>query len=88
MYEVLQLINEMRDQGILPNRCTYNAVISRLCKEKKPEKAWELIPVMLKSNLLPEAVIYSTIIDGFGKQLNSRKGLHFVFKNVKSWGYS
>ncbi|KAI7987929.1 Pentatricopeptide repeat-containing protein [Camellia lanceoleosa] len=65
VYEILQLINEMRDQGILPNRCTYNAVISRLCKEKKPEKAWELIPVMLKSNLLPEAVIYSTIIDGF-----------------------
>lgn len=65
MYEVLQLINEMRDQGILPTRCTYNAVISRLCKEKKkPEKAWELIPVMLKSNLLPEAVIYSTITDG------------------------
>ncbi|CAL5359573.1 unnamed protein product [Camellia sinensis] len=65
LYEVLQLINGMRDQGILPNRCIYNAVISRLCKEKKPEKAWELIPVMLKSNLLPEAVIYSTIIDGF-----------------------
>ncbi|XP_070005646.1 pentatricopeptide repeat-containing protein At1g05670, mitochondrial-like [Nicotiana sylvestris] len=59
--EALQLIDRM-----------VNQVINRLCKDGKPEKALEVIPIMLKRNALHVASC-NTLIDGFAKQSNLKK---------------
>ncbi|KAK4375184.1 hypothetical protein RND71_005861 [Anisodus tanguticus] len=90
--EALQLIDKMVNQGITSKKYDYIAVINRLCKDKKPEKALEVIPIMLKRNTLHVASCNS-LIDGFAKQSDSEKAymLHEnmqklgIYPNVISW---
>ncbi|XP_059299247.1 pentatricopeptide repeat-containing protein At1g63330-like [Lycium ferocissimum] len=70
--EALQLIDKMVNQGITSNKYAYNVVINRLCKDRKPEKAMEVIPIMLKRNTL-HAASWNTLIDGFAKKSDSKK---------------
>ncbi|WJX56389.1 hypothetical protein P8452_42052 [Trifolium repens] len=58
-----------------------------LCGESFPKKALQLLPIMLKRNVLPRAVNYSTLISAIAKQSNPKKAvtkLGITF-NVKTY---
>ncbi|XP_019264671.1 PREDICTED: pentatricopeptide repeat-containing protein At5g64320, mitochondrial-like [Nicotiana attenuata] len=86
MTEALQLIDKMVNQCITSNRYRYNAVINRLCKDEKPEKALEVIPIMLKRNALHVASC-NTLIDGFAKQTNLKKA-YMLHEKMQKLGIS
>ncbi|KAK7310000.1 hypothetical protein RJT34_07182 [Clitoria ternatea] len=80
----LTLLEDFQEHGFDLNPHSYNAIIYQLCKENYPEGASELLPRMLKRNVLPGGVKYSTLIYGFAKQLNLRKAVKLFTRMVKA----
>ncbi|KAK7294221.1 hypothetical protein RJT34_17108 [Clitoria ternatea] len=56
--EALTLLEDFQEHGFDLNPHSYNAIIYELCKENYPERALELLPRMLKRNVLPGVVNY------------------------------
>ncbi|KAK2427768.1 putative pentatricopeptide repeat-containing protein, mitochondrial [Trifolium repens] len=85
--EALLLSEEFQQHGVNLNPYSYNEFIHRLCGESFPKKALQLLPIMLKRNVLPRAVNYSTLISAIAKQSNPKKAvtkLGITF-NVKTY---
>ena len=52
----------MKQQGLLPNVITYNALISACEKGKQPERALELFEAMQQRGVVPNVITYSALI--------------------------
>ncbi|KAJ4801814.1 Pentatricopeptide repeat-containing protein [Rhynchospora pubera] len=81
----LTVRDEMIRQGLRPNRITYNTLISACVKSAEMEKAVQLLSDMKEeairyniNDLIPDAVTYSTLLQGF----RNRKDADMVMKLV------
>merc|ERR1719191_1582401 len=65
MHRTLDLFNEMRADGIVPNSVTYNALIDAQARVGAMDKVQMLLENMEQDKVKLDSVTYSTIIKGF-----------------------
>ncbi|XP_057459165.1 pentatricopeptide repeat-containing protein At1g62914, mitochondrial-like [Lotus japonicus] len=84
--EALTLLEDFHEQGINLNQYSYNEIIHMICKESYPKMALELMPRMLKRNVLPGVVNYSTLISGFAKEQSNFEMVERLFTRLVKAG--
>ncbi|KAI3441855.1 PK domain-containing protein [Psidium guajava] len=72
------------DQDIFRTSYMFTTAIRRLCKEGKPEKAWELLAPMLKKNIFPDIVMCSILMHGFAKSSKLKVARKLYGKMLKA----
>lgn len=57
----------MKQQDVVPDAITYNALISTLEKGKQPERALPVFEAMQQQGVLPDAITYNALISACEK---------------------
>ena len=70
---VLQLLETMQLQGLIPNVISYTALISSCGKSQQPERAFEHFEAMQTHGLTPDVATYNTIISACAKSQRVRR---------------
>ncbi|KAJ0113149.1 hypothetical protein Patl1_01842 [Pistacia atlantica] len=73
-----RLYEEMLRNGVKVDILTYNALILGLCKEGKTKKAANLVKVLDKENLVPNASTFSGLITGQCVRKNSERAFQLI----------
>lgn len=55
------------EEGFVPDRFTFNALIDGLCKDGQVHNAFTLLDDMQRGGCVPDAAVYNTLIDGLRK---------------------
>ena len=71
----------MKQQGVVPNVITYNALISACEKGKQPRRTIEILQAMQGQGLVPNVITYSALISACGKGKKPKRVLE-VFQTV------
>lgn len=74
MDEAFSLLQEMREQGLAPNRVTYSALINACGRAGQLARAFQTLDEMCKTGIEPNVVTWTTLIDACGKGKVSRGG--------------
>ena len=61
----------MRQQGVVPDTITYNALISACEKGKQPEQALEHFEAMKRQGIVPDVIARSFLISAIEKGVQS-----------------
>ncbi|KAI4389254.1 hypothetical protein MLD38_001499 [Melastoma candidum] len=56
------------EKGLLPDGIIYDSLIRELCRRNKPNKAFDLLNVMLRKKCVPSASCYNALVCGLSKQ--------------------
>ncbi|XAR72479.1 hypothetical protein NMG60_11019124 [Bertholletia excelsa] len=68
LMEALLLLRRLLDNGLLPDRVSYNILIDGFCREGQLRMAFNILNSMERLDLEPDGVTYTTLIDGLCKQ--------------------
>ncbi|KAG0305316.1 hypothetical protein BGZ98_004321 [Dissophora globulifera] len=87
-----KVLDEMLSDNVKPNMFIFNSVIKRLVKEKDYRGARRVMTLMKRSFRSPDAVTYSTLIDGYAKDGNedaiagiqTEMALNKIYPNAKT----
>ncbi|CAO1947869.1 unnamed protein product [Urochloa humidicola] len=80
------VLDEMAEDGVPPNRVTYNVLLKGYCQQLQISKARELFEEMVKgAGIQPDVVTYNTLMDGCVLTDDSAGALAF-FNEMRSRG--
>lgn len=65
--EAFTLLQDMREQGLAPNRVTYSALINACGRAGQLARAFQTLDEMCKTGIEPNVVTWTTLIDACGK---------------------
>lgn len=80
--EARKLLVEMEKRGIKPNINTYNIFIDSLCKYENIKKAKENFNSITETELVPDAVMFNTTIDGLYQGGLLEETYHLFFEVI------
>ncbi|MDD0148607.1 hypothetical protein PSY31_23240, partial [Shigella flexneri] len=78
--EACELFKEMCGLGLLPDKCTYTALINAYCAENDTGNAISLHDEMINKGFLPDVVTYNVLINGLSRQARSKEANRLLFK--------
>ena len=82
--QALEIFKAMKKQDALPNRITYNALISAYEKGNQLERALEIYAAMKERKVVPDVITYSALISGCEKSNLLKQALE-IFKITWTW---
>lgn len=74
----LELLSEMKNKGLTPDRHAYTVCIKHLCKSLKFDAARKLLNAMYEQNCAPDVMTYNALINGLSKAGKPEEGLSIL----------
>ncbi|MBA0696250.1 hypothetical protein Goari_002822 [Gossypium aridum] len=68
IFEVLDIVNTMRKQGIEPDVVTYSILVDAYCKKGVISKAEDIVDSMKKLGIEPDVVTYNILVNAHCKE--------------------